>query len=525
MDFDAYVRALGLDPAALSAGQHKQLEAAWRASLRPEQQNPPQPQPAPAPVAAVKPPTAEVDEVVALTEADNARRAGIGALFRDYVAKAPERVKEFEAVVRTAISTGQSVKDTEYALLKMSYGNGPLAYSPSKPTVDDKVLEVAVARSIGLSRETIEKGYDDRTLSAADKDFRGGCGLKRLVVTCARSNGMRDADESHFQGSQSTARILKAAFRSNDGDDFRAVASSGFGPSTYDLSGILSNVMNKSIRDYFNAVESVWRLITATRPVSDFKQISGYALTGDLEYKEVAPGGEVKHGTIGETSYANQAKLYALMLGIDYQHLRNDDLGAFTAINKRLGRGGALTINKVFWTAFLATAGSFWSGANGNYGASTDYAFSDIDKLDNVNLAWQSRTDPDGKPMGDKAKYLLVPSKWEVRAKKYMSSTRISNDSGDGEDNPMAGVWEPISSTYLGNSSFTGYSVDNYYLLKDPADMPVIETVFLDGQEMPTIEAAEPDLSRLGIMVRGMHAFGVARQEAKGGFKFKQTAD
>ena len=35
-----------------------------------------------------------------------------------------------------------------------------------------------------------------------------------------------------------------------------------------------------------------------------------------------------------------QAKLYALMLGIDYQHLRNDDLGAFQAINKRLGRGG-----------------------------------------------------------------------------------------------------------------------------------------------------------------------------------------
>ena len=61
--------------------------------------------------------------------------------------------------------------------------------------------------------------------------------------------------------------------------------------------------------------------------------------------------------------------------------------------------------------------------------------------------------------------------------------------------------------------------------LSSTNDMPVIETVFLDGQEMPTIEAAEPDLSRLGIMVRGMHAFGVARQEAKGGFKFKQTAD
>lgn len=520
MEFDAYVRSLGLDPAALTPEAHKALEAQWRATQKPA------PTPTPAPTPAVKPATADVDEVVAATEADNARRAGIGALFKDYVAKAPDRVKEFEAVVRTAISTGQSVKDTEYALLKMSYGNGPLSYSPSKPTVDDKVLEVAVARSVGLSRETIERGYDERTLEAADRQFRGGCGLKRLVVLSARANGMKDADEGHFTGSQSTARILKAAFRDRDErDEWRAAASSGFGPSTYDLSGILSNVMNKSIRDYFNAVEQVWRLITATRPVTDFKQISGYALTGDLTYKPVAPGGEVKHGSLGETSYTNQAKLYALMLGIDYQHLRNDDLGAFQAINKRLGRGGALTINDVFWTAFLNVAAAFWSAGNGNYGASTDYALSDIDKLDNVNVAWQARTDPDGRPMGDKAKYLLTATKWEVRAKKYMSSTRISNDSGDGEDNPMAGMWEAISSTYLSNSNYAGYSADNYYLLKDPADMPVIETVFLDGQEVPTIEAAEPDLSRLGIMVRGMHAFGVARQEPKGGFKFKQTAD
>ncbi len=171
----------------------------------------------------------------------------------------------------------------------------------------------------------------------------------------------------------------------------------------------------------------------------------------------------------------------------------------------------------------MTTSGSFWSAANGNYANHADYEFT-LAKLDNAHLAWQSREDVDGKPMGDRAKFLLTSSKWELSARRFMRSTTISDDSGSGDSNQLAGMWEPISSTYLGNSAFTGYSTDDYYLLKDPNEMPVIETVFLDGQEMPTIEAAEPDLSRLGIMTRGMHAFGCTRQEHKGGYRFKQSA-
>jgi hypothetical protein len=40
---------------------------------------------------------------------------------------------------------------------------------------------------------------------------------------------------------------------------------------------------------------------------------------------------------------------------------------------------------------------------------------------------------------------------------------------------------------------------------------------------MPTVEMAEPDLSRLGIMIRGLHAFGCNKQEKRGAHKFRQT--
>jgi hypothetical protein len=96
--------------------------------------------------------------------------------------------------------------------------------------------------------------------------------------------------------------------------------------------------------------------------VSDFKQISTYGLTGDLQYKELPPGGEIKHGTLGETSYTNQATIFARMLGLDERDIRNDDLGALSGASSRLGRGAALALNDRFWSVFLNNSTFFSSG-------------------------------------------------------------------------------------------------------------------------------------------------------------------
>lgn len=503
MNFDDYVRSLGLDPLAMSVEQNEALEAAWKANQAKAKASP----------SASK----SLDDLVADAQAEADRKAGITALIGTYLDKAPDRIKELQAVGTLAIEGKWSVKDTEYHLLKACYVSGPMAFTPStQPQISQAVLEASVCRAAGVSRETIERSYSDQVLTAADRHFRGGCGLQRLLTVCATANGHRDAHISNPK------HLLRAAFAN---DDASPMAATGFGPSTYSVGGILSNVANKAVRDSFNAVESTWRRISAVRTVTDFKQISTFALTGDLTYEEVGSGGEVKHGSFGETSYTNQAKLYALMLGIDYRDMRNDDLGAFAQLNRKLGRGGALKINKLFWTAFLAGQGTFWVAANGNYYAHTDYAFT-LEKLPNAHVAWMLREDPSGNPMGDEAKFLLVPPALDIPGRQYMRSTMIGEDGGNGSSNQLAGKWETLSSVYLQDSSITGNSSSNYFLVADPAsDTPVIETVFLDGQEMPLIETAEPDLSRLGIMIRGMHGVGVNKQEPRGAIKFKQTAD
>ena len=143
------------------------------------------------------------------------------------------------------------------------------------------------------------------------------------------------------------------------------------GFSTIDIGGILSNVANKFLLEGFFSVERTWRNITAVRNVSDFKTVTSYRLVGKDRYEKVAPGGEIKHGTLGEMSYSNKADTYALMLSIDRRDLINDDLGAITTVPRKLGRGSGLKINDVFWPIFMNNA-AFFTAGNNNYPTGAD---------------------------------------------------------------------------------------------------------------------------------------------------------
>jgi hypothetical protein len=84
------------------------------------------------------------------------------------------------------------------------------------------------------------------------------------------------------------------------------------------------------------------------------------------------------------------------------------------------------------------------------------------------------------------------------------------------DQNVYAGMFKVVKSKYL-----TGLP---WYLLRDKDDLSVIEVCFLNGVETPTVESAEADLSLLGIEMRGIHDFGVSKQETRGGYKFKGEA-
>ena len=402
-----------------------------------------------------------------------------------------------------SIREGWDLQRTELELLRNGRPSAPAIHTPN-PVVNAQVLEAACLMTGGSQQ--LETMFDDRTLQLANDRYRSGLGLQELFLEAAWANGYTGRN---FRDSRA---VMRFAF----GRDIEA------GWSTIDIGGILSNVANKFLLEGFFSVERTWRNLCAVRNVSDFKTVTSYRLIGKDQYEQVAPGGEIKHGTLGTEQYSNKAETFGLMLSIDRRDIINDDLGAITTVPRKLGRGSGLKINDVFWTTFLNNA-AFFAVGNKNYNAGADTALT-IDGLTKAEVAFLDQVDSDGKPIGVMPSVLLVPTALSAVGTQLYKSVELRDNTANAKsptNNPHQGKFRVEVSRYLANASYTGNSAKAWYLLSEPSDLPVIEVAFLNGQESPTIETAEADFNVLGVKMRGYHDFGVALQDPRGGVKMK----
>ena len=437
--------------------------------------------------------------------------------------------RHFAEIEAKAIAEGWDATKTELEVLRASRprapqpgGTGgvqgtipgaPMGFAFSGPgPVNHDMLEAACLLSAGLAKP--EEHCAEEHLDAASKRFRHGIGLQELLLEAALANGYHGHS---FRADPHT--IMRLAFAS------REQLQAGF--STIDIGGILSNVANKFLLEGFFSVERTWRNICAVRNVNDFKTVTSYRLIGSDQYEQVAPGGALKHGTLGNETYTNKADTYGLMLGVDRRDVINDDLGAITTVPRKLGRGSGLKINDVFWTIFLANSGgAFFAAGNKNYLAGADTTLT-IDGLTKAEAAFMDQVDSDGKPIGIMPAITLVPTALSAIGTQLYKSVEIRDTTSSTKypvANPHQGKYRVEVSRYLANARYTGNSAKAWYLLADPADLPLIEVAFLNGQESPTIESAEADFNILGIQFRGYHDFGVALQDPRAGIKSKGEA-
>ncbi len=420
-----------------------------------------------------------------------------------------------------AIKDGWDQTKTELEVLRASRpkppvngGNimgAPMGFTIASPgPVTPALLEAACLLSAGMAKP--ENHCSEQDLDAASKRFRNGISLQDLMVEAAMVNGYVGRT---FRSDPHT--IMAMAFPSQQ------QIQAGF--ATIDIAPILSNVGNKFLLDGFFSVERTWRNICAIRSVTDFKTVTSYRLIGADQYELIAPGGELKHGTLGNEVYSNKADTYGLMLNIERRDIINDDLGAITTVPRKLGRGSGLKINDVFWTIFLNNAAIFLA-ANKNYLAGVGTGLG-IDSLSNAVQAFNDQVDSDGKPISVDPKVLLVPTSLSAMATQLYKSTEIRDTTSNTKTpiaNPHQSTYRVEVSRYLGNARYAGSSQKAWYLLADANDLPLIEVAFLNGNESPTIETIEANANVLGITVRGYHDFGVAMQDPRAGVKNKGEA-
>lgn len=350
-----------------------------------------------------------------------------------------------------------------------------------------KVIEASFALQGGLPN--VEKHYDEKTLEAAHK-ARRELSIGEVLVQAAVANGY---DGSRRVTASTLRPILAAAW------------------ATHSISGILSSTVNKFLLAGFDGVESAWRQISSVRSVNDFKTLTSYRLNGGMKFEKVANGGELKNAAASDESRTISADTYGIMTSVTRTDLINDDLGALTAVPQRIGRGGALKLNDVFWTEFQDDS-SFFTTARGN--KKTTAGALTLANLKPIVTLFKKLKDADSNPVAVEPRLLLVPVDQELAAAEIMGSSLIQSGatSGQPDRNVLAGRYQVVSTTYLSNT-------DDYYLLASPADLPVMEVAFLNGVQSPIVETAEADFNTLGVQMRGYFDFGVAKAEYLAGVK------
>ncbi len=378
--------------------------------------------------------------------------------------------------------------------------------SPGAPAVivyggandfNPQAIEAAACRQLRLP--SLEREFAAPVLEAAEKRFRRGIGLQEMLLEAAYANGFTGR---RFRGSE--REVLQAAF------------------SSAAIGGILSNIANKFALDAFNFVESAWREIAAIDQVSDFKTITRYRMTDNMEFEQVGPSGELKHAEVGEETYTNRARTAGKMFALTREMLRNDDLSQLQQMPARLGRGGALALNRSFWTMWVAgKGGTFWSVGNGNLISGGTSALG-VDSFSTLERVFLDQKDASGHPVGNAPAILLVPTALKVTAETLMSSIELRDNTANAKTltkNPHAGKCKPVCSAYLNNPLVPGGGATPWWLVGDPRNIPSVRVVFLDGQQTPLIESAEADFNILGVQFRGYFDWGVELEDPKGSAK------
>lgn len=295
--------------------------------------------------------------------------------------------------------------------------------------------------------------------------------------------------------------------------------------STMSVPGILGSTANRMLLDSYMQTEQAWREFCSIATVRNFLQHTRYRLTATTEFQQVAKDGELQHAQVDEQTYTQQADTFGILFGITRQDIINDDMGAFTQTPRLLGRGAGDRINTGVYTLLLGNTGSYFASGNSNYatGAATALAMTSLSTAVQMFL---DQTRPDGHPVGVEPSILLVPTALKTTAEQLYVSLELREGGGSSASrvptrNTHAGKYKPVCSAYLSNATLTGYSSLAWYLFANPAVLAAVEVAFLDGVDKPTVEQADADFHRLGVVFRGYIDFGVAFVDPRAAVKMK----
>jgi hypothetical protein len=489
MDFENWLATNNYDGDKLTDPQRRHLEAAWRSETG-------------------QYPTAKLAGPGLPPEI-------IAGLVAEYASLNPAKAAAVREIGERAIAENWDAREARLQMLRESRKHGDMIITPRPTSVGGsgaEVMGVALALTAGVKEEVLLKSTRPEVMEAARHPHLRGFSYHGLV-----RNALAAAGE-HVGGRINEVHV-KRAFAPH-GQMFAG------GPSTSSIPDVLSNIAGKVLLGSYMMAPSPWRTFAAVRSVANFKTHTGVRPTFTVPMEKVPPGGEIKHGTIGDETISYNVDTYASQLDVDRQNIIDDDTGALMDALQGLARGAARKLNDLVATAILANAGSFWATANNNYFEGAGTALSATSLGDAVELLRKMK-DAEGNLLDLEPAVLLVPADLEVTARGLLESIELLRTTTDGlpTGNIFRGLAQLAVDPRLGDSSFSGSSTTAWYLFSSPSNAAVV-VAFLDGQQVPTLETFDfsHDKDRLAMAWRCYHDFGAALGDFRASIKSKGAA-
>jgi phage head maturation protease len=396
---------------------------------------------------------------------------------------------EIRAQVRTQeLSRIASIRDAvRKAKLDDTFADKLIDKGISIDEARASVLDAMAAKSDASatpSQIELGKTHEEKALRGMEEALLARAGLvKHEDLNGNEFRGMRLSDFARMSLEKSGANTRGMSY------DSMAQAVLRNGQTTSDFPVLLENVMHKTLLAAYQTAPDTWRQIARVGSVSDFRAWKRLR-TGTLaNLTAVNEAGELTNMPISDaTAESVQASRFGNIISITPETIVNDDFDWIANQASALGRAAARTIEAAVYAKLIANpnmsdGNALLSSDHGNI--QTSGGAISVATVDAGRVAMAQQMDNDSNDyLNIRPSILLCPISMGGTAR-VVAGSQYDPDSAARllVPNKVNGLISTVIDT---PRLSTGW-----YLLANPTDAPVIEVVFLDGNQNPRIQQEE----------------------------------
>lgn len=284
--------------------------------------------------------------------------------------------------------------------------------------------------------------------------------------------------------------------------------------TTSDFPQLLGSTGNRILRQAYDAAPSGLKQVARETTAADFRAKTALMLGEMPELLEVNEHGEFTHGGAAEASESYSVRTFGRIFGLSRQALVNDDLGAFSQMNVRLGRAAAEFEAKFLADLLLSNptmsdGKALFSTSHKNLEGTGSVIT--VASLSNARAAMRLQTGLDGKTViNAQPRFIVTPATQETVAQQVVADIQAATV---GDVNPFGGRLEVVVEPRL-----DGTSTKAWYLFADPAVIDTLEYAHLEDAQGPQLFLKE-GFSVDGVEFKVRDDFGAGFLDWRGCYK------